>query len=69
MVIRSPPSQWATPQPRDVSHQPDREGLVHVPEYQKPVELTLRDVLGAASEVFLRYSVETAHTSSGANPV
>src|SRR5660398_144644 len=26
MVIRSPPSQWATPQQRGVSHQPDREG-------------------------------------------
>jgi riboflavin biosynthesis pyrimidine reductase len=47
------------------------EGLrmVHIPEYQKLVELTLRDVLGAASEVFLRYSVGTAHTSPGANPV
>src|SRR5665647_247776 len=29
MVIRSPPPQWATPQPRDVSHQPDREGAVN----------------------------------------
>jgi hypothetical protein len=34
--------------------------IVHVPEYEKPVELTLRDVLGGASEVFLRYSVGTA---------
>ena len=47
------------------------EGLrmVHVLEYQKLVELTLRDVLGAANEVFLRYAVETAHTSPGANAV
>jgi hypothetical protein len=43
--------------------------IVHIPEYQKLVELTLRDVLGAASEVFLRYCVGTAHTSPGANPV
>jgi len=37
--------------------------IVHVPEYEKPVELTLRDVLSGVSEVFLRYSVGTAHTS------
>jgi riboflavin biosynthesis pyrimidine reductase len=34
--------------------------IVHVPEYERPVELTLLDVLGGASEVFLRYSVGTA---------
>lgn len=47
------------------------EGLrmVHVPEYDKPVELTLRDVLGAASEVFLRYAVGTAHASPAANAI
>jgi riboflavin biosynthesis pyrimidine reductase len=41
--------------------------MVHVPEYGRPVELTLRDVLGAASEVFLRYAVGTAHNSASTN--
>ncbi|MBI4899594.1 MAG: dihydrofolate reductase family protein [Actinobacteria bacterium] len=33
--------------------------IVHVPEYQNPVELTLSDVLGGAHEVFLRYAAGT----------
>jgi riboflavin biosynthesis pyrimidine reductase len=41
--------------------------IVHVPEYQNPVELTLKDVLGGASEVFLRYAVETPRTSPDDN--
>jgi riboflavin biosynthesis pyrimidine reductase len=47
------------------------EGLrmVHVPEYPKPLELTLRDVLGAGHEVFLRYSVRTELTPPGTNDV
>ncbi len=47
------------------------EGLriVHVPEYEKPVELTLLEVLGGASEVFLRYSLGTVNPSPGVNPV
>jgi len=39
--------------------------IVHVSEYEKPVQLTLRDVLGGTNEVFLRYSVGSGHTSNG----
>ncbi|MEN0069853.1 MAG: dihydrofolate reductase family protein [Propionicimonas sp.] len=46
------------------------EGLriVQVPAYQELVTLTLRDVLGAASELFLRYTVGTGRAPSGAEP-
>jgi riboflavin biosynthesis pyrimidine reductase len=43
--------------------------IVHVPAYEGFVELTLRDVLGAAGEVFLRYAVGTGHPSPGASAV
>lgn len=35
--------------------------IVHTREYERPVELTLRDVLGGTNEVFLRYGVGSDH--------